>query len=99
MATHSGRNLFRLTGDLRRVKRVCVATRGGVAEREVVDRPWMRAVLEGVEELCVFESRLLGRGEVSGLAEADWGYWVRWAGADGRVRWVVRGDDQGDGGS
>ncbi|KAK4032928.1 hypothetical protein C8A01DRAFT_20066 [Parachaetomium inaequale] len=100
METRAGRELFRITGDVRRAKRVCVAVKDprgvvGAAEREVLERDEMRALLEGVEELCVVESSVLGARRVSDVAGRDWGYWVGWMKREGRARWLVGGPGEG----
>lgn len=95
MGTHAGRNLFRMTGDLARVRVVCVPE-GGVAEGGLG-----RGVVAGLRAVVVVRDGGLGRGVVPAWAASDFWGWVRWVEGRGRAWWIVGGpgvDGDEDGG-
>ncbi|KAK0728013.1 hypothetical protein B0T26DRAFT_606674, partial [Lasiosphaeria miniovina] len=89
----AGRNLWRLTRDVRCVRHLAVAALGGLSAG------WFgadnggrrRAGLDGVEDVAVVDSALFAAGIVPRVAQLDWVHWMRWQCGKGRARWAVGG--------
>ncbi|KAK4459753.1 hypothetical protein QBC42DRAFT_289189, partial [Cladorrhinum samala] len=89
MRSAQGRNLFRLTPDLRRARSVCLSS--GEAAGFLAGRQSL--VLESVEHLAIVDSALFGCGIVPRVAALDWGYWIRWQVREGNARWGLGGEE------
>ncbi|KAK4195793.1 hypothetical protein QBC40DRAFT_343182 [Triangularia verruculosa] len=88
MSSAAGKNLIRLTPDLRMVRHVCLA--GGQAGTFMSTRQAL--VLDSVESVLVVENGLFGSGMVPRIAGLDWGYWVRWQCREGLARFGFGGE-------
>ncbi|KAK0735600.1 hypothetical protein B0T21DRAFT_451683 [Apiosordaria backusii] len=88
MSSAAGKNLIRLTPDLRLVRHVCLA--GGQAGGFMETRQAL--VLDSVESVLVVENGLFGSGMVPRIAGLDWGYWVRWQCREGLARFGFGGE-------
>ncbi|KAK4177481.1 hypothetical protein QBC36DRAFT_236496 [Triangularia setosa] len=91
MSTPAGKNLIRLTPDLRLARHVCLA--GAQAGAFMSSRQAL--VLDSVESLLVVENGLFGGGMVPRVAGLDWGYWVRWQCREGLARFGFGGEGFG----
>ncbi|KAK4645563.1 hypothetical protein QC761_202610 [Podospora bellae-mahoneyi] len=88
MSSTSGKNLIRLTPDMRLVRHVCLAGQnagGFMSSRGAL-------VLDSVESLVVVENGLFGSGMVPRVAGLDWEYWVRWQCRKGLARFGFGGE-------
>ncbi|KAK3994764.1 hypothetical protein QBC44DRAFT_39746 [Cladorrhinum sp. PSN332] len=88
MESAEGRNLFRLTPDLRMAKHVCLAS--GEAAGFLAGR--QSHVLESVKDVAVVDSVLFGSGILPRVCGLDWGYWIRWQCKEGKGRWALGGE-------
>ncbi|KAK4169153.1 hypothetical protein QBC43DRAFT_85946 [Cladorrhinum sp. PSN259] len=89
MESAEGRNLWRVTPDLRIVKHVCLAS--GEAATFLAGR--QSHVLESVKDIAVVDSLLFGSGILPRVCGLDWEYWIRWQCKEGNGRWVLGGEE------
>ncbi|KAK4228224.1 hypothetical protein QBC38DRAFT_161529 [Podospora fimiseda] len=89
MMSAQGRNLIRLTPDLRMARHICLAS-AGAAEFLAGRQSY---VLERVKDVAVVDSGLFGEGILPRVCGLDWGYWVRWQCKEGKAKWVLGGEE------
>ncbi|KAK4191640.1 hypothetical protein QBC35DRAFT_470665 [Podospora australis] len=88
MESPAGKNLIRLTPDLRLAKNLCLASASSasfLAGRQA-------NVLESVEDIAIVDSALFAVGLTPKIAGLDWGYWIRWQIRQKRARWGMGGE-------
>ncbi|KAM7188317.1 hypothetical protein V8F20_010600 [Naviculisporaceae sp. PSN 640] len=97
LRTSVGRNLWRLTDDLKKVRHLALASDMAAW---FLESKQTRSVLEKVQHVAIVYSALWGKGTVPKVAQSDWNHWIRWQCAKGTARWSLGGYDEyevGDG--
>ena len=83
-----GRNLWRLTGDLKEVRSLSLSAASAPTFLGM-RQPYG---LENVQELLLVDSSLWSNGILPRVAELDWSHWIKWQCRNGNARWGYGGD-------
>ncbi|KAK0652009.1 hypothetical protein B0T16DRAFT_454422 [Cercophora newfieldiana] len=83
MQSPVGRNLWRLTEDLKGVKSLCLASSSAPSFLSM-RQPYG---LDSVEELALVDSTLWAAGIVPRVAQIDFNHWIAWQYEQGKARW------------
>jgi hypothetical protein len=83
MQSPVGRNLWRLTEDLKGAKSLCLAS-SSAASFMSMRQPYR---LENVKELALVDSTLWAAGIVPRVAQLDFNHWIAWQCKRGSARW------------
>jgi len=94
MRSPVGRNLWRLTDDLRQVRHLALSS--GMAGSFLESRQ-SRHALASLRHVAIVDSALWSKGVVPRVAGMDWAYWMRWQSARGKAQWCLGGADGCDG--
>ncbi|KAK1760646.1 hypothetical protein QBC47DRAFT_11174 [Echria macrotheca] len=86
MQSPVGRNLWRVTEDVRHVRSLALST-ASAASFLGMRQPFG---LEGVSELLLVDSVLWSIGILPAVAGRDWSHWARWQCKRGTARWGYR---------
>ncbi|KAK5663151.1 hypothetical protein OQA88_6568 [Cercophora sp. LCS_1] len=93
MQSPVGRNLWRLTDDLKEVTSLCLANATApsfFSMRQI-------SALDNVQEVLLVDSALWSNGVVPRVARLDWNHWVQWQIKRGGAKWGYGGDAETSG--
>lgn len=93
MRSSVGRNLWRLTDDLKRVRHLALASNLAAS---FLESRQSRSGLESVRHIVIVNSALWSKGTVPRVAQFDWTYWIRWQCAKGAAQWSLGGADESE---
>ena len=90
MRSPVGRNLWRLTDDIRLARHLALGRRGSVG---FLESRQCAGKLESTRSIAIVDSMLWAGGMVPRVAQMDWAYWIRTRCARGEAVWCIGGPE------
>ncbi|KAM7223435.1 hypothetical protein V8F06_001312 [Rhypophila decipiens] len=84
MDSYSGRNLWRLTEDFKKVRHFALASEMAPG---FLESQQSKQMLESAEHVAIVDSLLWARGTVPKVAQLDWAHWIKWQCGKGAAHW------------